>query len=57
MKPTPSYFIMRMVTAFLFHIFALDDSREAYQNLKFLIRYPQRFEKNLRLSAFIICVE
>lgn len=55
--PTPSFFIMRMVCAFLFHIFALDDSRSAYQNLKFLIRYPERFEAQLRLSAFIICIE
>jgi hypothetical protein len=56
-KPTPSFFIMRMVTAFMFHIFALDDCREAYQNLKFLIRYPERFENQLRFSAYIICVE
>ena len=48
---------MRMVTAFMFHIYALDDSREAYQKLKFLIRYPQRFEDKLRFSAYIICVE
>lgn len=55
--PTPSFLIMRMVTAFMFHIFALDDSREAYQKLKFLIRYPGRFEKKLRLSAYVLCVE
>ena len=41
----------------MFHIQALDDSREAYQKLKFLIRYPKRFEPSLRLSAFVICIE
>ena len=48
---------MRLVTSFMFHIFALDDSREAYQKLKFLLRYPERFENKLRFSAFIICIE
>ena len=56
-KPTPSFFIMRMVTAFMFHIYALSDSRDAYQNLKFLVRYPDRFEAKLRFSAYVICVE
>lgn len=56
-KPTPTFFIMRLVTAYLFHIFALEDGREAYQKLKFLLRYPERFERKLRFSVLIICLE
>lgn len=55
--PTPTYFMMRLVTSYLFHIFALEDARAAYQNMKFLLRYPDRFERKLRFSVFCICCE
>jgi hypothetical protein len=56
-KPTPTYIMMRMITAFLFHIMALEDAREAYIRQKFLVRYPNRIEPQLRFSCFMLNIE
>lgn len=47
--------MMQMLTAYLFHATALNDTKSAYLKLKFLYRNLNKFDDSSVLSAYLVC--
>jgi len=54
---TPTMLMMKLLTAYLFHLGAMGDCRSGYVKIQFLRRYPERFQQQLRNSALITSLE
>jgi hypothetical protein len=55
--PRASLMFIMLLTAYLFHIQAMADARNAYTKIQFLRRYPERFEKKLRFPALMLACQ
>jgi hypothetical protein len=54
--PRASLMFIMLLTAYLFHIQAMADARNAYTKIQFLRRYPERFEKKTQISSLDACL-
>ena len=54
---TATMLMMKLLTAYLFHLGAIGDARAGYVKIQFLRRYPERFQQQLRTSALITSLE
>lgn len=46
-SPSPLFMCMQVLTAYLFHIETMSGAKYSYQRIKFLYKYPDRFDKKV----------
>lgn len=51
------FLMMQMLTAYLFHATALNDTKSSYLKLKYLYRNINKFDDSSVLSAYLVCVQ
>ena len=53
-QPTFSQMTMRLLCCYLFHLGNYKDVGESYKRLKFLRKFPERFNENYIMSALMV---